>query len=62
LDNQYFTNLYIDLDEDPNSPGKPVKFDKSNSKYNESTPTFTADGKPCIFTNYIEIAKKERWK
>jgi outer membrane protein OmpA-like peptidoglycan-associated protein len=58
--NQYFTNLYIaDLDESK-TPGKPVKFDKNiNSKYNESTPTFTKDGKTMYFTrnNYNEGKK-----
>ncbi|UQD56880.1 OmpA family protein [Flavobacterium sp. K5-23] len=49
--NQYFTNLYIaDLDESK-TPGNPDKFDeKINSKYNESTPTFTKDGKTMYFT------------
>ncbi len=58
--NQHFTNLYsADLGEDM-IPGKPNKFDKSiNTKFNESTPAFTKDGKTMYFTrnNYHEGKK-----
>jgi hypothetical protein len=40
--------------------GSPAKFDKSiNSKFNESTPVFTKDGKTIYFTrnNYLEAKK-----
>jgi hypothetical protein len=42
------------------SLGSPAKFDKSiNSKFNESTPVFTKDGKTIYFTrnNYLERKK-----
>ena len=58
--NQYFTNLYAaDLDEELN-PGIPTKFDKNvNSKFNESTPVFTKDGKTMYFTrnNFLDGKK-----
>ncbi|MCG9792643.1 OmpA family protein [Flavobacterium algicola] len=58
--NQYFTNLYVaDLDEKLN-PSNPVKFEgKINSKFNESTPIFTKDGKTIYFTrnNYLDGKK-----
>ncbi|RDI04497.1 OmpA family protein [Flavobacterium sp. AG291] len=57
---QHFTNLYSsDIDKDYNS-GKPQKFSaKINSKFHESTPVFTKDGKTVYFTrnNYIEGKK-----
>jgi outer membrane protein OmpA-like peptidoglycan-associated protein len=60
--NQYFTNLYTaDLDESKTpSPTSITKFSKSiNSKFNESTPIFTKDGKTMYFTrnNYIDGKK-----
>lgn len=58
--NQYFTNLYTaDLGEEM-SPGSPHKFDKNiNTKFNESTPAFTKDGKTMYFTrnNYLDGKK-----
>ena len=58
--NQYFTNLYVaDLGDDM-SPGKPNKFDKNiNSKFHESTPVFTNDGKTVYFSrnNYLDGKK-----
>jgi outer membrane protein OmpA-like peptidoglycan-associated protein/tetratricopeptide (TPR) repeat protein len=58
--NQYFTNLYTaDLGDDM-SPGKPNKFDKNiNSKFHESTPVFTNDGKTVYFSrnNYLDGKK-----
>ena len=57
---QHFTNLYAaNLDDDMNA-GKPVKFDQNiKSKFNESTPVFTKDGKTIYFTrnNYLEGKK-----
>ncbi|MGO4906634.1 OmpA family protein [Flavobacterium sp. W20_MBD1_R3] len=58
--NQYFTNLYsANLGENMN-PGEPQKFDKKiNSKFHESTPVFTKDGKTMYFTrnNYLDGKK-----
>ncbi|WP_369765069.1 OmpA family protein [Flavobacterium sp. WC2429] len=58
--NQYFTNLYAtDVDKDMN-PGIPSKFDENvNSKFNESTPAFTKDGKTMYFTrnNFLDGKK-----
>ena len=58
--NQYFTNLYVsDLDEEM-IPGKATKFaTKINSKFNESTPVFTKDGKTMYFTrnNFLDGKK-----
>lgn len=58
--NQHFTNLYSsDLGEEL-TPGKVNKFaDKINSKFNESTPVFTKDGKTMYFTrnNYLDGKK-----
>jgi outer membrane protein OmpA-like peptidoglycan-associated protein/tetratricopeptide (TPR) repeat protein len=55
--NQYFTNLFIsDLDE-KQTPSKVEKFSKTiNSKFGESTPVFTKDGKTMYFTrnNYLQ--------
>ena len=57
---QYFTNLYsTDLGEEM-ATGKVVKFSKTiNSKFHESTPVFTKDGKTIYFTrnNYINEKK-----
>jgi hypothetical protein len=42
------------------SLGSPAKFDKSiNSKFNESTPCFTKDGKPSI-SQETTISREER--
>ena len=58
--NQPFTNLYTaDLGEEM-IPGIAHKFDKSvNTKFNESTPAFTKDGKTMYFTrnNYLDGKK-----
>jgi outer membrane protein OmpA-like peptidoglycan-associated protein/tetratricopeptide (TPR) repeat protein len=58
--NQHFTNLYTsDLGEEL-TPGKVNKFSKKiNTKFNESTPVFTKDGKTMYFTrnNYLEGKK-----
>lgn len=58
--NQHFTNLYVaDLDE-TQTPGKVDKFSGIiNSKFNESTPVFTKDGKTIYFTrnNYLDGKK-----
>jgi outer membrane protein OmpA-like peptidoglycan-associated protein/tetratricopeptide (TPR) repeat protein len=57
---EYFTNLYqSDVDSDFN-PNAPKKFkSKINSKFHESTPVFTKDGKTVYFTrnNYIDGKK-----
>ena len=58
--NQYFTNLYIAALGENMTPGKPEKFDKKiNSKFHESTPAFTKDGKTMYFTrnNYFDGKK-----
>lgn len=60
--NQYFTNLYsADLDDSKNpNPSSITKFSKSiNSKFHESTPIFTKDGKTMYFTrnNYLDGKK-----
>lgn len=58
--NQYFTDLYsADLDSEMN-PGAVKKFDKKlKSRFHESTPTFTKDGKTMYFTrnNLLEGKK-----
>ena len=58
--NQHFTNLYAsDLGEEM-TPGTVNKFaGKINSKFNESTPIFTKDGKTMYFTrnNYLDGKK-----
>ena len=58
--NQHFTDLYVaDLDGEM-TPGAVNKFDKTvKSKFHESTPTFTKDGKTMYFTrnNYLEGKK-----
>lgn len=54
---KYFTNLYSSEFGDEMSLGKVEKFSKTiNSKFNESTPVFTRDGKTMYFTrnNYLE--------
>lgn len=57
---QNFTNLYTsDLDDSMN-PGLIIPFSKNvNSKFNESTPVFTKDGKTMYFTrnNYLDGKK-----
>ena len=62
--NQYFTNIYTaDLDDSKNpNPISITKFSKSiNSKFHESTPIFTKDGKTMYFTrnNYLDGKKRK---
>jgi len=63
--NQHFTNLYVsDLGEEL-IPGKVNKLSqKINSKFNESTPVFTKDGKTMFFTrnNYLDGKKGKNGK
>ncbi len=57
---QYFTNLYTADLGDNMTPGVAYKFDKNvNSKFHESTPAFTNDGKTMYFTrnNYLDGKK-----
>lgn len=58
--NQHFTDLYnADLDSEMN-PGAVKKFDRTvKSRFHESTPTFTKDGKTMYFTrnNFLEGKK-----
>ena len=57
---QPFTKLYVSDVGEEMSLGGPEKFDKSiNSKFNESTPVFTKDGKTIYFTrnNYLQGKK-----
>jgi outer membrane protein OmpA-like peptidoglycan-associated protein/tetratricopeptide (TPR) repeat protein len=57
---QYFTNLYSADLADNMTPGSPHKFSASiNSKFHESTPSFTNDGKTMYFTrnNYLDGKK-----
>lgn len=58
--NQYFTNLYSANLGENMTPEEPQKFDKKiNSKFHESTPVFTKDGKTMYFTrnNYLDGKK-----
>ena len=58
--NQHFTNLYSATLGEEMTPGKPKKFDsKINSRFNESTPIFTKDGKTMYFTrnNFLDGKK-----
>lgn len=58
--NQYFTNLYTAELGDVMTPGAVHKFSKTiNSKFHESTPVFTTDGKTMYFTrnNYLNGKK-----
>lgn len=55
--NSSFTNLYWSELKPDGEMGKPERFEhKINSKFNESTPIFTLDGKTMYFTrnNYLE--------
>ncbi|OXA84094.1 OmpA family protein [Flavobacterium hercynium] len=55
--NKPFTNLYTAEIKEDGSLGTPVRFDKEiNSKFNESTPVFTKDGKTMYFTrnNFLD--------
>ncbi len=58
--NQYFTNLYEAELGDAMTPNGVTKFSKNvNSKFNESTPIFTKDGKTMYFTrnNFLDGKK-----
>jgi outer membrane protein OmpA-like peptidoglycan-associated protein/tetratricopeptide (TPR) repeat protein len=58
--NQYFTNLYSADLGDAMSPGAVMKFDKNvKSRFHESTPAFTKDGKTMYFTrnNFLDGKK-----
>lgn len=58
--NQYFTNLYMADLGDNMAPSAAKKFDKNiNSRFHESTPAFTSDGKTMYFTrnNYLDGKK-----
>lgn len=55
--NRSFTNLYAAEIKSDGTIGKPERLDKKvNSKFNESTPVFTKDGKTMYFTrnNFLE--------
>jgi outer membrane protein OmpA-like peptidoglycan-associated protein len=55
--NQSFTNLYSSEVKSDDSLGRPERFSKKiNSKFHESTPVFTRDGKTMYFTrnNYLD--------
>ena len=57
---QYFTNLYIADIDSTMTPSAVKKFSKTiNSKFHESTPVFTKDGKTMYFTrnNYLDGKK-----
>lgn len=54
---QYFTNLYTSEVDSVGGVGKPERISKKiNSKFHESTPVFTKDGKTMYFTrnNFLE--------
>lgn len=58
--NKYFTNLYASELKEDGSLENPVLFQKKiNSKFNESTPVFTKDGKTMYFTrnNFLKGKK-----
>ncbi|CAA9200438.1 OmpA family protein [Flavobacterium collinsii] len=58
--NQSFTNLYVSEIKADGNLGAPLRFDnKINSKFHESTPVFTKDGKTMYFTrnNYLDGKK-----
>ncbi|HEU4788157.1 MAG TPA: OmpA family protein [Flavobacterium sp.] len=55
--NKSFTNLYLSEIKPDGEMGKPERFErKINSKFNESTPVFTKDGKTMYFTrnNFLD--------
>jgi outer membrane protein OmpA-like peptidoglycan-associated protein len=58
--NQAFTNLYASEFSSKGSLDEPILFDKKiNSKFHESTPVFTKDGKTMYFTRNNFINGKE---
>lgn len=63
--NESFTNLYFTTIKPDGEMGKVERFDKKiNSKFHESTPVFTQDGKTMYFTrnNYLEGKKQKSSK
>lgn len=57
--NQNFTDLYIAPLDESNKIGTPENFSKTiNTKYNESSPVFTKDGKTMYFTRNNYLKKK----
>lgn len=57
--NQNFTDLYIAPLDESNKIGTPENFSKTiNTKYNESSPVFTKDGKTMYFTRNNYLNKK----
>lgn len=59
--NKSFTNLYSAVLMPDGSVGKPERFQKNiNSKFNESTPVFTQDGKTMYFTRNNFLDGKRR--
>ena len=57
--NQNFTDLYIVPLDEYNKMGTPENFSKTiNTKYNESSPVFTKDGKTMYFTRNNYLKKK----
>ena len=59
--NGSFTNLYSAVLMPDGSVGKPERFQKNiNSKFNESTPVFTQDGKTMYFTRNNFLDGKRR--
>lgn len=57
---EYFTNLYQSNMDKESNPDKPKKFDaRINTKFHESNPVFTKDGKTVYFTrnNYLDGKK-----
>ena len=56
---QNFTDLYIASLEDSNKIGTPQNFsEKINTRFNESSPVFTKDGKTMYFTRNNYLKKK----
>ncbi len=58
--NQYFTNLYTSISNDDGTLSKPEPFDEAiKSRFHESTPVFTKDGRTMYFTrnNYLNGKK-----
>jgi len=62
--NEAFTDLYVSEMKPDSSMSVPVKFSKKiNTKFNESTPVFTKDGKTMYFTrNNFKDGKKGKDK
>ncbi len=57
--NQNFTDLYVASLDENNKIGTPENFSKTiNTKFNESSPVFTKDGKTMYFTRNNYLKKK----